>query len=303
MPALYPASLAMAFLLSLVPGCWISDGDPNAEDAAEEQAVPARSGPDTETAKLLKSKKVSLDLMDTPLEAVIQSLREQSGAMIVVDPAVCSAKTEDELLVTLMVDEIPLGEALNLVVGLKGLFLKEWPAYLLITTESQTQTDLKVIDVRDLTASPDSLELDDIVFGAGQSVESPTQRDLRVIEALDLFVRLDSGESVKLATGADESLPLAQQVVAHGPTMTGDELNSLVLQEVADGDTMTCGELAELVRNELPWGNWDCPPNQISYRQGNLIVRNTPDVIERVLVVVERLREERLRQHRLRQLG
>jgi hypothetical protein len=240
--------LAVVFFLALIPGCWFSDVDQTREDGPEKPQegggptgeVPDLSSHDAKIRDLLESKTVSLDFEDTLLSAVVNSLRKQSGAEILVDSAVYSTKTEAELMVNLEVDEIPLGAALRLIVGYKGLALIVDCGIILITTKQDLpEVGLRIVDVRYLLAPLDGYSAD-----------------------------------IKLSSSSEETMP---------PMLEEDE----------EDDTMTVDEIISLVREGVFYGNWDTPPNQITYRQGNLIVRNQSDVIEEVLALLKRLREQK----------
>jgi len=66
-------------------------------------------------------KLVTLDFMDTPLGQVLSFLREMTGVNMVLDPNVLAAKSEDELMVQLKVDDIPVRQALSLILSMRGL--------------------------------------------------------------------------------------------------------------------------------------------------------------------------------------
>jgi len=190
----------------------------------------------------LKSKPISLDFMDTPLAAVVNFLKEVSGVNMIVSPKVYEEKSEDELMVQLKVDEIPLEEALNLILNLKGLAYTIENGVLLITTEEGA-------------------------LGAAE---------LRVYDVRDLMVKLDDfpGVDIKLRSGAEDAMP---------PMMDMDEST----EEPITGDV-----LVNLIRENIAIESWDTPPNQINFRQGNLIIRNQPGVHARILELLDNLRSQ-----------
>jgi type II secretory pathway component GspD/PulD (secretin)/tetratricopeptide (TPR) repeat protein len=216
----------------------------------DERAVRIREGrsggaeinPQVDKIKnILRTKTVSLDFMDTPLKAVVSFLKEVSGINMIVDPKVFESKSEDELMIQLKVEEVPLGEALSLILGLKGLAHTIESGILLITTQegAQGQAELRVIDIR------------------------------------DLMVKLDSfpGVDIKLRSGAEEAMP---------PMIEEPEATDQI-----SGDT-----LVALIKENISPETWDTPPNQISHRQGNLIIRNQPAVLTMVMGLLENLRSQ-----------
>ncbi|MHC5080808.1 MAG: hypothetical protein ACYTHN_17505 [Planctomycetota bacterium] len=216
----------------------------------EERAQRIRSGgegagtvsPEVQKVRnILRTKPITLDFMDTPLAAVVNFLKEVSGINMIIDPKVFDEKSEDELVIQLKVDEIPLQEALNLVLNLKGLAYSVENGVLIITTQEGAQ-------------------------GAAE---------LRVYDIRDLMVKLDDfpGVDIRLRSGAEEAMP----------PMTGDEST----EEPITGDT-----IVNLIRENISPDTWDTPPNQINFRQGNLIVRNQPRVHELVLTLLDNLRAQ-----------
>jgi hypothetical protein len=70
-----------------------------------------------------KGKTISISLMDVPFEEMVDWIREMTGADLRLRPDI--DKSEDEMMVQLQVDRIPLGEMMKLVVSLKGLKVDE----------------------------------------------------------------------------------------------------------------------------------------------------------------------------------
>jgi type II secretory pathway component GspD/PulD (secretin) len=176
----------------------------------EERAQRIRSGREgggsvsVEVAKIksiLKSKPISLDFMDTPLPAVVNFLKEVSGINMIIDPKVLEEKNEDELMVQLKVDEIPLQEALNLILQLKQLAYSIENGVLIVTTQE----------------------------GAMGAAE------LRVIDVRDLMVKLDDfpGVDIKLRSGAEEAMPpMMDMDEATGEPITGDTLVNMIRENI-----------------------------------------------------------------------
>jgi len=74
---------------------------------------------DPKTKALEKS--ISLDFMDTPLKEVLSFLSKVTGVNMVLDPNIFGAKSEDELMVQLKVDDIPVRQALTLILSMREL--------------------------------------------------------------------------------------------------------------------------------------------------------------------------------------
>ncbi|MHC4779071.1 MAG: tetratricopeptide repeat protein [Planctomycetota bacterium] len=76
-------------------------------------------GPHTEADRalleVLRRKLVSLDFLDTPLEAVVAFLSEVSGLNMLIGPSVAGSGRSSEITVELKVEEIPLEQALRLL--------------------------------------------------------------------------------------------------------------------------------------------------------------------------------------------
>ncbi len=189
---------------------------------------------------VLKTKPISLDFMDTPLTAVVNFLKEVSGVNMIIDPEVFEMKSEDELMVQLKVDEIPLAQALDLVLNLKGLDYTVDNGVLIVTTQEGAQ-------------------------GASE---------LRVYDIRDLMVKLEDfkGVDIKLRAGAEDMMP---------PMM----------EEPMGPEALTPDRIMGLIQDNIEPDSWS-PPNQITSRQGNLIVRNRPDVHEKILSLLDNLRAQ-----------
>jgi|GEM_PF-3136514 len=248
MNALAQAGIVLAFFAMLAPGCRVPDagrvvkpGPESPSDRRRPVKGPFQTTPmDAGTRDLLESKTVSLAFADAPLDKVIRSLRQQSGVEIIVDPAVYSMKTEDELRLRIEGRDIPLGEALRRSVSSKGLSLS---------------TDLGVLLISDVQAQP-GLEW-------------------RAVDVRDLLVGLDVRPvDIRLRSAQADAMP---------PMIESDE----------ESDLFTATELVSLVRDNIPCGDWDGPSNRIGYRQGRLIIRNRPAVLEQALALLKRLREKR----------
>jgi hypothetical protein len=108
----------------------------------------------------------------------------------------------------------------------------------------------------------------------GCSANEPTaesQAVLRIFDVRDLVVSLDDKVDIKLSE-------------AHG-----DEMPPMLEEDEEDG--MTFEALIARVRKVVSSGDWDTAPNLLCHRQGNLGIRNRPDVVNQVQSLIERLRK------------
>jgi hypothetical protein len=85
-----------------------------------ESAPPERPG-DRAIAEMMAKMNVSADYLDTPLSEVLLTLADRHGLSVLISPDVFEEKSEDELMVQLKVDAIPLSQMLNLVLRMRNL--------------------------------------------------------------------------------------------------------------------------------------------------------------------------------------
>ncbi|GEM_PF-3527093 len=115
----------LAVLARAEPGPWPAP----ATGPREEDAGNAR------LRRILSEKRLTLDFVDTPLREVTDWLASRAGINIVIKPRVYQEKSEDELLVALVVREIPLDQGLDLLLSLKGLAYTVECGMVLVTTD------------------------------------------------------------------------------------------------------------------------------------------------------------------------
>ncbi len=190
--------------------------------------------------RVLATKPVSLDFTDTPLKAVIKFLKDVSGLNIIVDPGVYEGKAEEDLLVQLQVEDIPLAQAMNLVLNMRDLAYTITNGVLLVTAKDKA---------------------------VGTSV-------LRVYDIRDLLVKLEdfAGVDIKLSSGTD---------TGGAPPM-----------EEPAGEALNAEGIMNLIKENIASDTWETQPNKISARQGNLIIRNQPQVHEQILSLLNNLRAQ-----------
>lgn len=100
----------------------------------------------------MKNTKVTLDFTDTPLGQVIAFLQDVSGVNMIIDPSV-TENGEEEINITLAVQEVQLEQALNLILTFKNLAMTIEDGVLIISSQEKARgkTILQLFDVRDLT--------------------------------------------------------------------------------------------------------------------------------------------------------
>lgn len=100
----------------------------------------------------LRTMKVSLDFRDTPLQDVIDFIREMTGINFVIDQKVYEETEADKLTITIKVDDLELRSALKLMLQMRGLTAVYRDGVLLIVSQKSQEENvfMKIYDVRDL---------------------------------------------------------------------------------------------------------------------------------------------------------
>lgn len=100
----------------------------------------------------LRTMKVSLDFRETPLQDVIDFVREMTGINFVIDQKVYDETEPEKLTITIKVDDLELRSALKLMLQMRGLTAVYREGVLLIVTKKsqEEETYMKLYDVRDL---------------------------------------------------------------------------------------------------------------------------------------------------------
>ncbi|MHC5035976.1 MAG: STN domain-containing protein [Planctomycetota bacterium] len=132
----------LAVLLQAVPGRRWASG------AVAEKVAPA----DAKVKAVLKSRRLSVDFTEKPLNEVVEYLRRFSGTNIIIAPQVFEEKSEDELMVSLRVNDILMKEILQLVLNLKGLAYVIERGVIIVTTQegAMGHAQLGLYSVQDL---------------------------------------------------------------------------------------------------------------------------------------------------------
>ncbi len=148
---------------------------------------------------ILKNDTISLDFKDASLRDVIDFIRNTKGINIVIDPEVVDRFEGEGRTVNLQVDELNLGQAINILMRFNNLTYTFRNKVLFITTPEGAYGDaaMRLHDVRDLTRKlenfkgPD-LELKSSDTGAGMAPmfeEEFTQQEVILVEDLVAMIR------------------------------------------------------------------------------------------------------------------
>jgi hypothetical protein len=105
-----------------------------------------------EIAAKLDTIKISLDFHDAALPDVLDFIRSFSGIDFMLDPAVRERHGEEQLKITMKVNDLPLRSALRLMLHGKGLtaVCREGVLVVVPREEAEKHVVLRIYDVRDL---------------------------------------------------------------------------------------------------------------------------------------------------------
>lgn len=105
-----------------------------------------------EIVSKLNNTKVSLDFRETPLVDVMDFVREMSGINILIDPKVYDDVDPEKLNITVKVDDLQLGSALRLLLGLRDLTAVYREGVLIVVTKASMLEEVytQIYDVHDL---------------------------------------------------------------------------------------------------------------------------------------------------------
>jgi hypothetical protein len=105
-----------------------------------------------EIVSKLNNVKISLELSEAPLAEALDFIRSFSGIDFFIDPKVKEKLSEDQLKVTLKVNDLPLKSALKLMLGGKNLTCVYREGVLVVVPKEEADKDLslRIYDVRDL---------------------------------------------------------------------------------------------------------------------------------------------------------
>ena len=197
-------------------------------------------------------KRISFDFVDTPLADVVAFLANLTGTNMVLDPA---AVQGDDVPVTLKVNDMRLGAALEWILKLANLTYALRDEVIFISTKERVseQALLRLYDVRDLLAAiPDYSGTG--LPSIGDSAGGGGGGD-------DLFAGEDGGD---------------------GESFTGEDLVEFIREMVAPS-SWGGGEFGE----EREGG----ASGTISYRQGKLVIIQTPEIHRQIEDLLSRFRE------------
>jgi type II secretory pathway component GspD/PulD (secretin) len=206
--------------------------------------------------KAQMEKRISFDFVDTPLADVVAFLSNLTGATIILDPA---AVQGNEVPVTLKVGDMRLGAALDWILRLVNLTYALRDQAIFISTKERVadRPSLRIYDVRDLLAAiPDY---------SGTTLPSMGEGGGGGGGGEDLFAGEGGGE---------------------GESFTGEDLVEFIRETVAPsswgGEEGGGGGGAE---------GEGAPAGTISYRQGKLVIIQTPEIHRQIEDLLSRFRE------------
>jgi type II secretory pathway component GspD/PulD (secretin) len=124
---------------------------PGRADAAAATPRPAAPGRAPIVSKLANLR-VTLEFNDTPLEDVIEFVRQFTQLNILIDASVTEKHGKNGVKITMKVKDLPLGSAFKLMLETQGLTMVYRDRVLLVVTEDRANQTLvmQVYDVRDL---------------------------------------------------------------------------------------------------------------------------------------------------------
>lgn len=105
-----------------------------------------------EIVSKLHNIKISLDFRETPLVDVMDFVSALSGINILIDPRVYEEVDEERLKISVKVDDLRLGSALRLMLGLRGMTAVYREGVLIVVTKQslEDEVDTRLYDVHDL---------------------------------------------------------------------------------------------------------------------------------------------------------
>lgn len=225
-----------------------------------------QAGPDAETfgelAKPLE-KKVTIDLIGTPLPRALETLARESGINILISPQFTDALVNESL--TLTIRDLPTSKALNLIGMATGTDWYIQDGVVLVATSSYVRSlnvEMRVFDIGGL--------LESVPNFTGQHLSldgtfSNTSSGGSAAGYSDSFGKGGGGGGGLFGDDSDteENLPSRQELVS----------------QIADLITTTTGEKDD----------WLDEIYTITEYKSNLIVRSTPEVGEQIAKLLERL--------------
>ncbi len=103
--------------------------------------------------RLLKTKKLEkLEFADTPLEEVVEYLRNQSGLNLTISPKIWDKKPRDQYRITFKVESITLKSAMKMILAMHDLAARyrEGVMEIVLRDELKREVVTRVYDVQDL---------------------------------------------------------------------------------------------------------------------------------------------------------
>lgn len=155
--------------LSIAGTAWAQMGD-----------TPGDSEKRAEIVSKLRTMKVSLDFRETPLQDVIDFIREMTGINFVIDQKIYEEVEPDKLTITIKVDDLELRSALKLMLQMRGLTAVYRDGVLLIVTKQSQEENvfMKIYDVRDLLQPVRDFPGPEIALKSGDEEDSGVGADV-----------------------------------------------------------------------------------------------------------------------------
>jgi len=121
---------------------------------------------------IMKNETISLDFRDASLNDVVDFIRSTKSMNIVVDPQVTSDFESEGRTVNLQVEELNLGDAVNILMRFHNLTYTYRNKVLFITTQEGALGDavMRLHDVRDLTRKLENFKGPDLELKSGDSM-------------------------------------------------------------------------------------------------------------------------------------
>jgi len=142
--------------------------------------------------KAQMQKKVSFDFIEVPLEEVIKFLTRVTDITIVLDPAalVDASGNPAPKNVTLRVDNMRFEAALNWILRLTNLKMALKDEAIFIGKDIDTETVLKIYDIRDLTIQPQDMPGPNIELTGGTQqqvqIQNPLQQQQQPLTGMEI---------------------------------------------------------------------------------------------------------------------
>lgn len=199
----------------------------------------------------LRNTQISIEFQETPLPSVLDFFRERVGVNLIIDRQNVQQPDEISVSINLTQDQVSAYKGLQIVLGSENLAFDFRECTLLVTSqEAERQIVFDMYQVKDL-----NFRLRDFPAPSFQLASQDDDED-------------QSG----LGTGAG---------LGQGGQQQGDEESQTAF---------TGKQLVELIEQVVSPQTWEDPGAQVEVSNGLLLVRNTPEVHDQVLRLLENIR-------------